>query len=1307
MGSIDTIDNVPKPRPSRTPEIPDQEDDSEVLKDESADTALRMEPIGSEAPSNPFERNVDSKTLADLDRTTRDRPIARTPKTKPEPFPAREATSQESVAEAEPVKPIVAELTDAPAEKKPEQELRFDTGELDTLKSGDALVGVTGGRAVIKDRRENEGTVLFDILFRGDPKMRTFTLDQLRNAGAGIQSIERGPEKFAGSASPEATPAEQAQSSKTFDRVFLEEFKKIPAQTFKSKKEMPPDDPISKVQADMPEQVGGSKRYDREFLEVLRATPAERFSKESEPGTTRKEEKQPGTQEVFADLLKTEQVPQASRKERSTQRRKDDEKAWESGDSGSKALRGTKNNAPKVPGTERPDSSLRSPASSSGPDPGELLRVKKTPSDGNGTGELTAEQLANPNLDTITDLHEPEDIREAVSAVVEAQGPARVEDLDRPQQPEAQEALDEVQKLPEKEKKSWVEGMANIGFSIQAWKSKKLQRVYEFASRHVGSKDEKGSTFSQGVNYVLRSYADFYAKQERGALNQIERKGKSGLAQSAGIMQGAGNLFKAGRVIFDVATHGSLKYFNPFRHVTIGAIFVGRNAEILKEARLNAERVKEKTLVADVDRAYDEAQEIYQGAQHESGAVPTREDLDRAYDRFIPKNIIDRLNRAKENEALDAAGEMYRFASEGKPEGFVPTKGDLEQASERYDKVKFVDRLNKTDTNRAAFLLSQMMQKVGEKHIRWAAERVSKKIAAIESSALPEPEQKAKIQKLYARQKKFFADFDRMVSDAGTIDHLSYIGYNVEHAGKRAANILILDTARLLIGSALESSAVLDRFTRDTDAIAPDTAHEALPHVVPEAAASAAQETAHHAPAPGLEHAVPIVPDDSKQMAADILPQSEVPHAPVEHPGQEIGAIDMTHGTAASGAAEIPTAAAQAGEHAASEPAVGAAVHAAEHASSVPIAEHAGMLGVEIHQGEGMIEAVGRTFEMQYGVPHERAMALANRVWAEHDPQRWYNLVHSGDTFSVDVHGVTPDMLKTGDISELAKQIEYNPGHFEAASGLEPGHALPHHEAVHEAVAASQAPEAAAAVTTLGKGFTAEQALAYYGNLPDHPVTIDATSAQFLAEHQIHYDTATHQLWRDLNADGVHDMTSDKTVTLQIPNPENITTVKLAGGSFPGQLIVEAWGKEGQHLGSFVLNADLDSVQQTVAAAVSSETPFVSTELRFSQRFITKLGEFQRHVGSTDWLHKTAPSISKDELAAIPAQVASGSKRELMKYLETKCEAPKGEAKAMAKTLHYIFDGLKKGLHRAGEKGFETNETVGGVLKTLDLNSGR
>lgn len=287
-------------------------------------------------------------------------------------------------------------------------------------------------------------------------------------------------------------------------------------------------------------------------------------------------------------------------------------------------------------------------------------------------------------------------------------------------------AAKELENLPPEKKKRFLEGFANLGFRTTEMKSKIIGNFLNKISNNT--KNKRLSTF-------FGEYENIYKKLGENAKNSRMNVGKGVISRFSGLGQGAGNIIKYTRVLYD------LNVMNPLRHVMAASMFVGRTSEAVKETRFQSEEIKEKTRVDDFDRAAKEAWRIYEEAKtFNNGEKPKAEDLNKEYKKQLPKDLQERLNR------VDGAGI-----------GFISS--------------------------------------VLNKDVKWAVDSLQKKFQKIETNdELSLAQKEAEIQTLLNRNKAFLEDLDRMVADQGMIDNIAYYSRLSEKAGKATATVMMIDS---------------------------------------------------------------------------------------------------------------------------------------------------------------------------------------------------------------------------------------------------------------------------------------------------------------------------------------------------------------------------------------------------------------------------------------------------------------------------------------------------------------------------------
>ncbi|MCK5416721.1 hypothetical protein KAI92_04825 [Candidatus Parcubacteria bacterium] len=311
----------------------------------------------------------------------------------------------------------------------------------------------------------------------------------------------------------------------------------------------------------------------------------------------------------------------------------------------------------------------------------------------------------------------------------------------------AEEAINE---LNEKEKKTFFEGLANLGYRTTEIKSGILSKF----CRKISSTEKVKNI--KIANTFFNKFADIYDKKGEQAKKERETVGKGVLKKGSGIGQGFGNLFKYGRTLVDVVQTGSSRMLNPFRHVTVAAMALGSSAEAVKETRLDNEKVKESTRVDDVDRAMDEALDLYENAKNDKGEV-TAENLTKLYQENLPKDIIERLNRAENVGA------------------------------------KFCEKLLNKDA-------------------KVYVDRIIKKIDGINNKNWDEQKKAEKIQFLMQKNEELLNDLDRIVGDEAGVDQIAYWSRVAEKTGKGVATVMIIDSVARMAKVAVNNCEVFDNF---------------------------------------------------------------------------------------------------------------------------------------------------------------------------------------------------------------------------------------------------------------------------------------------------------------------------------------------------------------------------------------------------------------------------------------------------------------------------------------------------------------
>jgi hypothetical protein len=284
--------------------------------------------------------------------------------------------------------------------------------------------------------------------------------------------------------------------------------------------------------------------------------------------------------------------------------------------------------------------------------------------------------------------------------------------------------VEEIKKMPEDERSKIEIGAHNIGFAMEKVKAKIFSGLTGFASEFA----PEGGTANKFLKALSGTYKNDSDLQERKMANAESEEGKK-LLKTSNRLKVASNILKVASYI----GHGPA--------MSVASVF-SRGVETAKKMRLGSEEVLEKTRINDEDAAAEEAWGIYNQAKESSKGDPSKIDLQRAYEKNIPKDVLERLSKSK--------GE-----------------------------------------NVAQSFLMKMMQKPME----FSAKRLDKKIQAVENNKKLTPEQKeAKKNNLLDTYSRALNDLDGIVSKTGEVDTIAAGCKYAEIGGKVVMGAIMAKT---------------------------------------------------------------------------------------------------------------------------------------------------------------------------------------------------------------------------------------------------------------------------------------------------------------------------------------------------------------------------------------------------------------------------------------------------------------------------------------------------------------------------------
>jgi len=329
---------------------------------------------------------------------------------------------------------------------------------------------------------------------------------------------------------------------------------------------------------------------------------------------------------------------------------------------------------------------------------------------------------------------------EAVGAAIKPEGPK--------EKAEYLELEEELKDMPEEEREKIGFGLRNLGF----WAEITKDRIFAVPLEKIAAKTDKRTTTGRFVS----SLAENFRRDEKKARKMMEKREKTGKGKISNTGYILGNSVKYLRIAGDIAGR---TISSPLRYFMLGSTMFGRGFEAAKDARLKNEKVIEKTRIKDIDKAAEEAWKIYKQAEmdKEKNKKVKKEDLEKAYLKNMPKDILERL--AEEPEPGTATG---------------------------------------------------VLQRIFQKDAEWSISRIEKKINKIEKKRkLTDEEKKIQKENILNKYKDHLKEFDAMVSQYGIVDGLAMSAKYGETASKGVMYAVMGETLTHAISNMGEKLAEL------------------------------------------------------------------------------------------------------------------------------------------------------------------------------------------------------------------------------------------------------------------------------------------------------------------------------------------------------------------------------------------------------------------------------------------------------------------------------------------------------------------
>ncbi|MCM2338927.1 MAG: hypothetical protein NDI62_00515 [Burkholderiales bacterium] len=308
--------------------------------------------------------------------------------------------------------------------------------------------------------------------------------------------------------------------------------------------------------------------------------------------------------------------------------------------------------------------------------------------------------------------------------------------------PDTKEAKEFFEKLPEESKEKIKFGLSTVGFLVE-------QKKNNFYAKTFGYLSEKSAAKSKTVSNFLKNLGKGFEKDSKKAFNTAERitnEGEKHKRENATLL--FGNILRHGRMITDLS---GISFASPLRYVMMAGMALSRGSKAALETRLENEGVIEKTRIQDIEEAEKEAWKIYNKAKDENnGEIPSAEKLKDSYLKELPNDILKRFRNPK------ASNTIIQNAIKMQMEDSVLT--------------------------------------------------ISNKIYNIEkNSKISDTEKEQKINNIFKKYEEKLLDYDKIISQYGTVDVLSVAGRYAQTLGKGVVAVATIETLYLSAEKTIEN----------------------------------------------------------------------------------------------------------------------------------------------------------------------------------------------------------------------------------------------------------------------------------------------------------------------------------------------------------------------------------------------------------------------------------------------------------------------------------------------------------------------
>ncbi len=226
---------------------------------------------------------------------------------------------------------------------------------------------------------------------------------------------------------------------------------------------------------------------------------------------------------------------------------------------------------------------------------------------------------------------------------------------DVPTPEEMRAVMQEVKELPPEKRRSYFEGIAEIGYRTQEWKGKLFSWIYGKIEKNLTEKGKTDVEQSAVTRFVINARKSYETTTEQA--RESRKHIHDGELWKRTKQKGVGAATLLGNAALYSRVAGIFGAGDPIRIIGATAMAFSRYGDVVKDTVLDSAETIERGRTKDIGKAWDEAWQIYEEAKKNAAEEKreiTANDLREEYMRKLPEDIKERFraNPTGESRAL-------------------------------------------------------------------------------------------------------------------------------------------------------------------------------------------------------------------------------------------------------------------------------------------------------------------------------------------------------------------------------------------------------------------------------------------------------------------------------------------------------------------------------------------------------------------------------------------------------------------------------------------------------------------------------